>query len=138
MPLLVSCERFAAPAPAAGTPDPKPPAPPGDPLAVSGQRGVSFRASGIEPGWYLEVTGGERPTQLELVWDYASNRLESGEVTRADTGAVLTFQASGEGFAATVRAERTPCVEPGSGARADYTVVVQVGAQTLRGCGRGR
>jgi uncharacterized membrane protein len=90
--MIASCERLTPPAPAAGTSEPQAAAPPGDPLAVAGQRDVSFRASGIEPGWYVEVTGGERPPRLE----------------------------------------------PGSGARADYTVVVQVAAQTLRGCGRGR
>lgn len=93
--------------------------------------GVSFRATGNEPGWTLEMVKG---TSLVLVADYGKSRVErplpepsvdrDRLVTRWDAGEVV------------VEVTGRPCQDSMSGETFESSVVVHWKGKTLHGCGR--
>ncbi len=99
-------------------------------------RGVSFRAQGNEPGWYLELN--PQREQMLLVTEYGQRQqvlpLPEAEV---DPQARRTRYRSAltEGPLEVV-IEGLPCVDTMSGAAFEARVEVQLEGQRLQGCGR--
>jgi uncharacterized membrane protein len=96
-------------------------------------RGVAFRAIGTEPGWLVEVDGGDAPA-LRAELDYGERSLEATAVEAA---------ADGSGYHATA-ADGTRielAIQPGdcSDGMSDQTYPARVelteGGRTLQGCG---
>lgn len=93
--------------------------------------GVSFRATGNEPGWTLEMVKG---ASMVLVADYGKARVERPLpepsvdrhrfTTRWDAGEVI------------VEVIGRPCQDSMSGEAFESTVVVTWKGRTLNGCGR--
>lgn len=93
--------------------------------------GVSYRATGNEPGWMLGIVKG---TSLVLVADYGTSRVErplpapsvdrEHATTRWDAGDVV------------VEVTGRPCRDSMSGEAFESTVVVTWKGRTLNGCGR--
>lgn len=106
-----------------------------DVWAQARQQGVDFRATGNEPGWVLEIRDGE---SVVLVADYGSSRYE---IARAETatdpvsgGRVLRSAGSPAGFEVILIDQ--PCSDDMSGESFPTTVLLKLGEQHLRGCGR--
>jgi uncharacterized membrane protein len=97
-------------------------------------RGVSFRAVGNEPGWYLEIAA----DSVRLVTDYgARSRVMPTPEPRMDTVADRTvYRMVAEGEAVEVLLEPGPCRDTMSGEEFETTVTVVLVRGTLRGCGR--
>lgn len=102
--------------------------------AEARRRGVGFRASGDEPGWYLELTRGD---SLRLVYDYGERELHvpTPEPEVAGPGGTVVYRsvAGGRDLRVTVREE--PCVAM-SGTEFPVSVTVEVGEGRYTGCGR--
>lgn len=98
-------------------------------------RGVDFRAVGNEPGWHLEITRGER---MRLVTDYGA--LEVSVPTPEPVVDPDSSRAIYDGFASSrplrVVLEAKPCADTMSGERFPTSVVVSLGDEAWRGCGR--
>lgn len=97
------------------------------------RRGVSFRAVGNEPGWYLEIQSGQ---QILYAGDYGMNR-----VLTPDPGPEVT--SSGERYHVVTEAndllldiETTACTDTMSGDEFPATVWLTVNGKALQGCGR--
>lgn len=96
------------------------------------QRGVAFRAAGQEPGWYLEVDGGDA-SRLHAVLDYGERIVDIASLERTD----------GEGYRGTtddglevvVRTSEGPCFDGMSGHRFPTKVEFSIGDQAYAGCG---
>ena len=106
-----------------------------DVWAKARQQGVDFRATGNEPGWVLEIRDGE---SVVLVADYGSSRYE---IARPETamdpvsgGRVLRSAGSPAGFEVILIDQ--PCSDDMSGESFPTTVLLKLGEQHLRGCGR--
>jgi putative lipoprotein len=97
-------------------------------------RGVSFRATGNEPGWLLEITrGGD--TVLVTDWGKTRSAFPTTEpVTDPATGRT-EYRAAGGGRALTIVLEARDCRDNMSGERFPTTVTVRLDRDVLRGCG---
>jgi len=96
-------------------------------------RGVTFRALGTEPGWTAEVDRGGTPA-MRLVLAYGERRLTLARTTPLAGGA--GFRGEAEGIVAELRIIRESCSDGMSDAEYPASVVLTVGADTFRGCGR--
>lgn len=92
-------------------------------------RGVSFRAVGNEPGWFVEVDPGEAP-RLRATLDYGQRRIEadagsvaSGFVAKVDAGTLRLDIARGE------------CTDGMSGHRFEARATLTLGERRYEGCG---
>lgn len=97
------------------------------------QRGVAFRAVGQEPGWYVEVGGGDAPA-LHAVLDYGERTLDAAGVEQLDGGQGYRGT-TGDGTEVLVRTMDGPCFDGMSGHRFPTTVELTVGETTYNGCG---
>jgi uncharacterized membrane protein len=131
--------RTGEPAPAEKAPDE--PVPDTNAQAIweaARRRGVTFRALGQEPGWYLEL----EPSRLLLVADYGERRI-AGAIVGTDTSAdrrVITYRARNDSTDVVVRvvreSNRTACRDAMSGFVIGHTVTIRVDSLTYDGCGR--
>lgn len=94
-------------------------------------RGVTFRAVGNEPGWWVEITGGARPA-LHATLDYGDRVLDVSEL--ASTPGRFSGRAS-NGAVVVLIAERRQCHDGMSGAAFEATVTLTAGDKVYRGCG---
>ena len=102
--------------------------------AAARRRGVDFRASGNEPGWYLELSRGD---SLHLEYDYGERRLTvaTPEVVVEGMGDVRKVRFGTSDSALRLTIEEEPCVAV-SGTEFPKTVTVDVGGTSYQGCGR--
>ena len=101
----------------------------------AGERGVTFRAVGNEPGWTVEIFK-DQPSVL--VTDYGQRRLEFSARKRepAGEGGLHAYQGEADGTSILVRVDDAACVDDSGLHEFPYTVNVEVGEQELMGCGR--
>lgn len=95
-------------------------------------RGVRFRASGNEPGWYVEVY----PDRTEIVADYGEVRLDipaSVDDTQLHSEGGAVFSA--DGHRVMLRAVREACVDRMAGHAYPETVRLTIGERSYSGCG---
>jgi uncharacterized lipoprotein YbaY/uncharacterized membrane protein/membrane-bound inhibitor of C-type lysozyme/heat shock protein HslJ len=100
------------------------------PWADAARRGVTFRALGNEPSWYVEVLG----DRFVVVTELGANRLELPYAEPAVAGSSTTYRAAGS--AVSVRVERRPCNDTMSGEAFEATATVTLEDRVLNGCGR--
>jgi len=102
-------------------------------VADARARGVAYRGQGNEPGWVIEVGP---PGRLVFVTNYGQERHEftNAKLTGdAAVGAEYRAERDKLPIVATVTLE--PCQDDMSGAAYDYSVVVEFGGRSYRGCG---
>lgn len=97
------------------------------------RRGVDFRASGNEPGWYLEIFSGD---SLRLVADYGERRVNAPVGPPVLTDSMRAWQAQSETYHLSIIAEPLPCTDSMSGMRHPSTVTVILDGRAYHGCGR--
>ncbi|MDP2496400.1 MAG: MliC family protein [Candidatus Palauibacterales bacterium] len=102
--------------------------------AAARRRGVEFRASGNEPGWYLELTRGD---SLHLVYDYGEGELTvaTPELVFQNSGDVRSVRFKTSDSTLQVTIDDKSCVAM-SGTEFPTTVTVDVDGTSYRGCGR--
>ena len=96
------------------------------------QRGVVFRAIGQEPGWLLEIKNGEK---ILVVTNYGQARKVFPYVDPQEDKAArkTVFQIDAN---TRVLIEAKPCSDSMSGEAFDATVILTLGEQVFKGCGR--
>jgi putative lipoprotein len=105
------------------------------PWEAARARGVDFRATGNEPGWFLELDDG---VQIVLVTDYGRRRYEmpAPEPEVDEAARRVTFRTEGRGNRLVLTLAPGPCEDTMSGESFDTTVTVTIDGETLHGCGR--
>lgn len=103
------------------------------PWDAARERGIAFRAVGNEPGWLVEVGGGDTPA-LHAELDYGSRKIDIGGVRRDKDGLRYGGQTA-NGTKVELVVERKPCQDAMSGASFDATVQLHAGGKTYHGCG---
>ena len=98
-------------------------------------RGVDFRATGNEPGWFLEIS---QDTQILFVTDYGQQRYEfTASSSKTDQSArATTYTAEKENQNFAVLLEGRSCLDSMSGQQFETTVTVTLNDKEYRGCGR--
>lgn len=96
-------------------------------------RGMTFRATGNEPGWLAEVGSGRTPT-MRLLLDHGERELVFDVVRRLKGGA--GFQGESDGVVAELRLIEADCVDTMSGESFPVRVELRAGDVDYRGCGR--
>ncbi|UCD67964.1 MAG: MliC family protein [Betaproteobacteria bacterium] len=98
-------------------------------------RGADFRATGNEPGWYMEIS---EAYGIVFVTNYGSDRYHFEEFeTNSDPASRETiFKASKNGHELLVVLVGKRCTDSMSGEKFETTVVVTLNATQLNGCGR--
>jgi uncharacterized membrane protein/heat shock protein HslJ len=102
------------------------------PWADAARRGVTFRALGNEPAWYVEVFA----DRLAVVTDLGTNRTELAHAGAAVEGGRTTYRGAADGRAATVVIDRRACADSMSGEGFEAVVTVTFENRTFTGCGR--
>jgi uncharacterized membrane protein len=102
------------------------------PWADAARRGVTFRALGNEPSWYVE----EFPDRAAIVTDLGTNRTELAHGGAVVEGTRTTYRAAAGGREATVVIDRRACADSMSGEGFEAAATVSFESRTLRGCGR--
>lgn len=92
---------------------------------------TAFRATGNEPGWRLDIAGGE----LTLITDMGQTRTVMAAPAPIVKDGVTTYAARDQGRSVTVTIADTPCVDTMSGMPHPHTVAVVFDGKTLNGCG---
>lgn len=97
------------------------------------RRGIDFRATGNEPGWYLELREGKT---LLFVGDYGASKKLYREIKRTANNGEIDYVAQnrGEEFKLTVTDQ--DCQDSMKGNTMPFTVNVQINDRLLRGCGQ--
>ncbi len=98
--------------------------------------GVDFRATGNEPGWYLEVY--DQGARIDLVVDYGRDYYTFPEVRRDTRSSppLTRYSAQMGAHRLEVVLEPGPCSDDMSGEAFETRVTVRLGPRTLTGCGR--
>ena len=94
-------------------------------------RGVVLRGVGNEPGWLVEVSGGDAPA-LRAQLDMGTRVVEARPIERTATGYRGT---AADGAAIVLVATTEACSDPMSGQRFPETIELRVGDEALKGCG---
>ena len=102
------------------------------PWADAKRLGVTFRALGNEPAWYVEVY----PERLAIVTELGTKRTELPHGEPMVDGPRTTYRAAAGGREATVVIERRACADSMSGEGFEAAATVTFDNRTLRGCGR--
>jgi len=102
-------------------------------LADARVRGVTYRGTGNEPGWMVEIGPA---TRLLFVTNFGEERHEFGDVSArdGDSTGVTVFTARHGDQEIEVTVAREACIDDMSGAELDHRMVVEFAGQTLRGC----
>ena len=88
-----------------------------------------LRASGFEPGWTVEIG----PETMTVVTNYGEKRVSASTPPAETSGGVTTYRLENEGV--TVQVRNSLCEDDATGMPHPKTVEVQLGDQTLQGCG---
>ena len=100
-------------------------------LADARVRGVTFRGTGNEPGWTVEIGPGSR---LEFVTNYGQDRHAFETATESSEGSTRFFSAANGERSIKVTVSTDACTDDMSGWSFDHRMVVELGGQTYRGC----
>lgn len=97
--------------------------------------GVDFRATGNEPGWYMEISN---KTDILLVTDYGQNtfRFESSTIASDPHSKTTVFNAHNVKDRVEVVITGKPCTDSMSGEAFPATVSVLINNREYPGCGR--
>lgn len=97
--------------------------------------GVDFRATGNEPGWYLEIANEQ---DILLVTDYGNNRyrFDSFTMTSDPHGRTTVYNAGTGDNQLEIVIEGMPCKDTMSGEAFQATVSVRLNDRRYSGCGR--
>jgi heat shock protein HslJ len=101
--------------------------PVGSPVAVA----TTFRATGNEPSWRLDVSA----TEMSLLTDFGKTRVVAPAPTVTVAGATRTFMARSAQGEMTAKVVDGVCMDTMSGMPHPHSVTVVAGGQTLTGCG---
>lgn len=96
-------------------------------------RGVAFRGLGTEPGWLVEVDGGDAPA-LRAELDYGERQLDVAPARPLDAGAGYAGAAA-DGTEVTLRITEGECSDGMSDQTYPASIRLQVGERSYRGCG---
>lgn len=103
------------------------------PWETARRAGATFRASGNEPGWTVEVY----PDSLVFVTSYGQERYRFESYTTSNPDAEpFVYEASADGRTISVARADTPCRDDMSGQPFETTVRLTFDGQPYRGCGR--
>jgi putative lipoprotein len=102
------------------------------PWADAARRGVTFRALGNEPSWYLEIREG----RLAMVTELGSRRTELAYEEPLVAGRRATYRAAADGHELVAVVERTACTDSMSGEAFEATATVTFDDAMFYGCGR--
>jgi uncharacterized membrane protein len=94
---------------------------------------VIFKAQGTEPGWIAEFSA----YKLRLIVDYGKDSLivdDSFEKVNDDSGFTY-IKTSADNKSLTVSIQNKPCIESGSGDKAERTVIIKYNMVIYKGCG---
>lgn len=96
-------------------------------------RAVDFMAMGNEPGWSLEITD----ATLALVSDYGNKQYQINNAERQidEQARTTVYRGTDKETVISVTLEAKPCADTMVDRSYETTVTVQVGEQTLHGCG---
>lgn len=128
---LAAC-RSPATAPAPPPADASSAPPSGTPWEQARARGSAFRGIGTEPGWWVEVGGGDAP-RLHAELDYGERKVEVAGASRAADGYVGS---TADGVAVSLTTAKEPCSDGMSDTEYPASAILTVGGRTYRGCGR--
>ena len=98
-------------------------------------RGIVFRGVGNEPGWFVEVEPGNRPT-LRATLDYGERQVEVLGATPLTSPHDGYGGKSADGTQVQLRIKREACSDGMSDERYPASAELEVGRQAYRGCGR--
>jgi len=96
-------------------------------------RGNDFRATGNEPGWYLEIGEGGKKTLL--VTDYGDDKYELRLPKPFTSNASHSTRYRIKGFL-DILIEGRKCIDSMSGDRFESKVRVKINGKTYKGCGK--
>jgi uncharacterized membrane protein/heat shock protein HslJ len=102
------------------------------PWADAARRGVTFRALGNEPSWYVEIF----PERLAIVTELGANRAELPHSGPVVEGGRTTYRGAADGREAAVVVDRRACADSMSGEGFEAAATVTFENRTLQGCGR--
>ncbi len=97
------------------------------------ERGVTFRGIGTEPGWLVEVDGGNNPS-LRAQLDYGERNIEASGLDAASDGSRYAGTTS-EGTGVELAIVEGDCSDGMSDQTFPASIELTVGDQTFRGCG---
>lgn len=103
-----------------------------NPWNDAAKRGVSFRATGNEPFWIMEIA----PGRLAMITDLGQRRTEGAYGEPLVEGTTTTYRAAGSDGEIVAVIERSPCTDSMSGEAFEATAMVTFEDTTYRGCGR--
>ncbi len=97
--------------------------------------GVDFRATGNEPGWYLEISNRH---DILLVTDYGqtTSRFADASIESEPHGRTTTYSARSGSDLLSVVITGAPCMDTMSGESFPATVSVRLNDKRYSGCGR--
>ena len=97
--------------------------------------GVDFRATGNEPGWYLEISDKDN---ILLVTDYGNKRyrFDSSAMNSDPNSRTTVYNARAGNDQVDIVIEGVPCQDTMSGEAFQTAVSVQLNDTRLSGCGR--
>ena len=98
---------------------------------ISSSDTSSFRASGNEPGWRLDIT----EDSMTLLLDNGQSRVAAAKPPVQMTGDRRRYVATAAGRSLTASVADSICSDTMTGMPHPNTVVVEFGDRTLRGCG---
>jgi putative lipoprotein len=100
-------------------------------LADARVRGVTFRGTGNEPGWTVEIGPGSR---LEFVTNYGQERHAFETATESIEGGTRVYSAAEGEQSIKVTVSAEACTDDMSGWSFDRRMVVEFGGRAYRGC----
>lgn len=104
----------------------------GSPWDVAKARGSVFRGLGTEPGWSVEVGGGETP-RLQAELDYGERTIDVPQARRTAEGYAGS---TGDGRTVSLVTKKESCNDGMSDNAYPASAILTVGDKTYRGCGR--
>ncbi len=95
--------------------------------------GVTFRGTGNEPGWLLEITEGER---IRFQYAYGEKEAVVPAPAPAVTGNRRVYRAATEAHTLTATVTNESCIDGMSAQVFSHRVRVELDGETFNGCGR--
>jgi len=97
------------------------------------RRGVSLRATGHEPGWYLEVRQGLSDPALRLVTGYGAEHIQYDRLETLPAPGKSWHSADGQ---VSITVTEAACTDAATGQRFPLSVSIDFADRSLTGCGR--
>jgi len=97
-------------------------------------RNIAFRAVGNEPGWYVEVSGGEASALLAEL-DYGERTLDIANAKPLSNAVSGFFGIATDGTNVELRIKREACNDGMSGEAFEAAAELVVGDKSYKGCG---